>query len=323
MKKTIILFLISFIALSCASLSILSKKPEVSVKKFDIESISLKDVTFRFDIELTNPYPIAFKLDDIGFNVKVEDHQFLKTRTKKGVTVSAGGSEITPVTIKLEYEPIMRIIKDYSNKDYLECMIDMDIVIPLPEMLHSIKKNITFDYTVKKKVPALKPSVKISSVKIDAPSLDTIKEKLLATKKDVSPENVFKMFNDLISGSRLSDIGILKSVDFPITISFDIEVQNNTRASIYFTSMAYEFIINGERLIRGETRNIKNTNGRSIIQVTNRFSSMSLGSSVLKMFTSRQAQYQLTGYSFIKLPDEIKSDPLKLDFGDKGEFHLK
>ena len=70
----------------------------------------------------------------------------------------------------------MKIIKNYAERDYLTCTIDIDIVIPLPKALESIKKNITFNYTVEKKIPALKPTFRIVNVNVKAPTLDEIKK---------------------------------------------------------------------------------------------------------------------------------------------------
>ena len=114
MKKLLILTALLSFLISCAALeNLIKKKPEVILKRFDIDSISLKDITFLFDIELNNPYPISFKLEDVGFNVQVEGNQLFKTRTKKGVTVKAGGSEMTPIRVTLVYEDIIKIIQTF------------------------------------------------------------------------------------------------------------------------------------------------------------------------------------------------------------------
>ena len=85
MKKYLVLLVLPVFLFSCAALqNLIGKKPEVSLRRFDIDSISLKDITFLFEIELNNPYPVGFKLEDIGFNVQVEGNQLFKTRTKKG-----------------------------------------------------------------------------------------------------------------------------------------------------------------------------------------------------------------------------------------------
>jgi LEA14-like dessication related protein len=302
----------------------MAKKPEVSLKRFDIDSISLKDITFLFEIELNNPYPVGFRLHDIGFNVKVDDNQLFKTRTRKGIFVTSGGREVTPLTVTLVYEDIMRIIRGYTEKDYLNCVIDIDTVIPLPEMVQSIKKNITFKYTVQKKIPALKPTFKIANMSVTAPSLDDIKRSLVETgKKNLDPVKLLGMFEGLISGRRADTALDLTSLDVPISISFDVEVKNNTRARLQCRDLAYDFFVNDVKILNGITGAVVNDGARSVIRITNTFSSRALGTSVARMFESRSGGYRLTGHSNVKLPEEIKSDPLKLAFNEKGTFSLK
>ncbi|MBP7735600.1 MAG: LEA type 2 family protein [Spirochaetes bacterium] len=327
MKKSLALLLFPVLLLSCASItSLLGKKPEVSLKKFDIDSISLKDVTFLFEIALDNPYPVGFKLQDVGFTVKVEGNQLLKTRTPKGVTVKAGGSEVTPVKVTIAYADIIRLIKDYTEREDLNCAIDIDIVIPLPQALHSIKKSITFNYTVQKKIPALKPSFAITNFEVKAPTIDEIRRSLVDTgRKNLEPNKLFNMFQGLLSGRKTSPAEILDltSLDVPIGVSFDVEVKNNTKARLQFRDLAYDFSINDAKILAGTTGRTTNEGNRSVIRIANTFSSKALGKSIVNFLTNRTGAYQFKGYSSVKLPDEIKMSPLKLDFNEKGQFAIK
>lgn len=325
MKKFLILTFLPLLILSCTSLNkAIKKKPEVSLKRFDIDSISLKDVTFVFEIELNNPYPVGFRLEDVGFNVKIDENRLFNTRTKKGVKVAAGGREITPINVTLVYRDIMRIIKNYSQRDYLNCVIDIDIVIPLPESIQAIKKNIVFNYTVQKKIPALQPSFKIVNVSVTAPSMNDIKRSIAdAGRKNLDPDKIYSMFEGMISGRKAAPAVDLTSLDVPITMNFDVEVKNNTKAELKCRDLAYDFYINNSKILGGSTSDVINEESRFVIRIKNIFSSKALGGSVTKMFDSRSGAYQLKGYSNIKLPDEIKPGPLRLDFDENGTFILK
>ncbi|HNW29004.1 MAG TPA: LEA type 2 family protein [Spirochaetota bacterium] len=327
MKKSIVLLLFPVLLLSCASLtSLLGKKPEVTLKRFDIDSISLKDVTFLFEIALSNPYPVGFRLQDVGFNVRVEGTQLLKTRTQKGMTVKAGGSEVTPVKVTIAYADIIRLIKDYTEREDLDCAIDIDIVIPLPEAIQKIKKNITFNYTVQKKIPALKPSFSIANFRVKAPTLDEIRRSLVDTgKKNLNADTVFSLLDGLISGKKTSpaDVLDLTSLDVPISVSFDVEVKNSTRARLQFQDLTYDFSVNEAKILTGTTGRTVNEGSRSVIRIANTFSSKALGRSVVNFLTNRAGDYQLKGYSSVKLPDEIKTSPLRLAFDEKGRFKIQ
>jgi len=217
----------------------------------------------------------------------------------------------------------MKIIKNYADRDYLTCKIDIDTVIPLPKALESIKKNITFNYTVEKKIPALKPSFRIVNVNVKAPTLDEIKKSLIETgKKNLDPKNLLGMFEGLISGRDTTPALDLTSIDVPISISFDVEVKNNTKAKLSCRDLSYDFLVNDTKILSGTTGIVSEEGNASLIRITSTFSSKALGASVVSMFNTRAGSYRLRGFSNIKLPDEIKSSPLKLEFNEMGAFKL-
>ena len=91
MKRFIALFMIIMFAMAASAFPKPFKppKPGATIKKFDIDSISLRDITFLFDIEISNPYPLKLKLDSVDFTFYVEKNQFFKTRTSGGLQQSA------------------------------------------------------------------------------------------------------------------------------------------------------------------------------------------------------------------------------------------
>ncbi len=324
MKKSPVVIILAFLLFSCAGLDFLSKKPEVSLKRVDLDSITLRDITFLFEIELHNPYPLGFTLEDVGFAVSVEGSRLFSTRTKKGVVVKAGGSETTPVKVAIPYDGMIKIVKNYRERDRLNCAIDVDCVIPLPKALHSIKKNIVFKRTVERSIPALKPSIRVLGVGLKAPSLEEIKKSAAdAGKKIVDPNALFRSFSDLISGKEAPMAELYKDLDVPISLTMDIEVKNDTKASFSCRELSYNFAIAGRGIISGTSREVRNEGNRSVIRIVNTFSSRALGESAYALFKSREGSYRLKGASSVKFPDEIKSSPLTLDFDETGRFSLR
>ncbi|MBN2078748.1 MAG: hypothetical protein JW838_07260 [Spirochaetes bacterium] len=324
MKKFPLLIIVTCILFSCAGLDFLSKKPEVSLKRVDIDSITLKDLTFLFEIELHNPYPLGFTLEDVGFAVAVEGSRLFSTRTKKGVVVKAGGIETTPVKVQIPYDGLLKVVKNYRERDRLNCSIDVDCVIPLPKALHSIKKSITFKRTVERSIPALKPSIRVLSAGLKAPSLEEIKKAAAeAGKKSLDSEALFRSFTDLISGKEAPMAKLYRDLDVPISLTLDVEVRNDTKASFSCRDLSYDFSIAGRGVISGSSREVSNEGRRSVIRIVNTFSSRALGESAYALFKSREGSYRLKGASSVKFPDEIKSSPLRLDFDETGRFALK
>jgi len=323
MKKKLFLLLIFPFFITCASLNF-TQKPEAKIQKVSIDSISLKDVTFLFNIDIKNHYPLKIKLNKIALNVKIEGKQFLKTTTARGLNLRANGLTKSKFKLNLKYKDILRIIKSYSKKDYLNCTIDLDIIIPTPAFAQKIKKNITIHYTLIKKIPAIKPSLKIINFKIEKPNLKEISKSLKRNAiHNIKPKKVFGMFQKLIAGKRTRKIIDPKKIDIPITVSFDIELKNNTRAKLLFKKLQYTFYINNNKLIQGNTASIKTSGNKSIISIKNKFSSRVLGKSILKTLRQKKGKYSLKGEATLKLPDNISGKPLPMKFDEKGNFNFR
>ncbi len=327
MKKTAALSLVFVLFITgCSTLQEFdvnkyTKKPRATIEKFTIEKASFKDITFLFVVGIQNYYPIGITLDDISFDVKIDGNQFLKTSTKKRMKIEARKKSTTPVNLTLKYNDIIKIVNNYANRDYLDCTIDTTISIPLPEFVQSLKKNVTFSYTLIKKIPAIKPTIRIANFKVQKPSLSSIMNSMKKEKiSSVSPKKVSGMFDDLISGKKASQVIDPQSIDVPITVSFDIIFKNETRAKLYFKKLQYVFFINNNRLVDGTTFATRTVGSESIITVSNRFSSRALGSSILSAFKKRKGTFSLRGTSYVQLPASIKRTPLSLKFNEVGEF---
>ncbi len=321
MKKLFILTFSILIFTSCASFT-LSQKPEASIEKFDIESISLRDITLLFDIGISNPYPIGMKLDDVIMKFSIEGRQLFKTNTGNGFRIKASRKSTTVLRVNLKYKDIMRIVRNYNQKDYLNCMVDVKIILPLPN-IPGLEKFKSFDYQLKKQIPAIKPTIKIVNFKIRKPSMSDVNRAIGKSKKDLNSKKVYGMINDIISGKKPKKIIDPSKLDLKLGVDFDIVLKNNTKAKLEFKSLEYDFYVNSDSLINGKTNKIKNYGNKSILRVSNEFSTMSLSKSILNALYRKKGNYSLKGETSIKLPNSIKRSPVKLIFNEKGLLKIR
>lgn len=323
-KVAVALVIFAGIFSSCKSFDI-NRKPEAVIERFDIDSISLRDITFAFDVGINNPYPVGLKLEDIRMKFSVENRQFFQTSTGKGVRIKANGKSVSEFKVSLKYVDIIKIVKDYASKDRLDCAIDLEIVIPLPEIAQKagFGKSVTFKNHVNKKIPAIKPSVSIANFRVEKPSLDQIEKSLISAKKSVSKEKVYGMFNDMLSGKKSEQVINPADLDLKLRVNFDIELKNSTTAKLLFNNLNYDFAVNSSSLVEGKTENVKFSGGKYILTVASEFSSKALGKSVVTALTDRKGKFTLKGHTFVKFPDEIKKEPLKLTFDENGDLGIK
>jgi len=62
---------------------------------------------------------------------------------------------------------------------------------------------------------------------------------------------------------------------------------------------------------------------QTLVTITNEFSSKKLSKKVKALFNERKGSFTVQGKASIKLPDEIRKDPLPLDFTEGGTFTIK
>ncbi len=323
MKKLVLLpaLVLVFGGISCQSLK-LTQKPSARIASFDIESISMKDITLLFDVEISNPYPVSLKLDSVAFDVSLENKPLLKTSAAKGLEVKSRGTARTPLRLVMSYSDIAGIVKDYTKKDSLLCQVDTKITIPLPK-IPGLSDKVSFDYRLTKRIPVIRPSIKITGFKVNLPSEKEIAQALKeAGEKAVSPSKIRGMFSDIISGKTPKKVISPDDLDLKLSVMFNIEMKNDTAAEFNFKSLNYNFDVNGTKLINGTTKEISRKAGVSVLTVRSEFSTLSMTKSVLSAFKKGKGSYRLKGESQVQFPASIKKEPLKLLFNESGDFSL-
>lgn len=141
-----------------------------------------------------------------------------------------------------------------------------------------------------KKIPAIKPSINIINFRVEKPSTGKIN---------------------------------LKDLDVKLGFSFDIVFKSNTASAMKLKDLKYDFFVNSDLLLEGATGSIRSKGNESIISVKNKFSSRSLGLSIIKAIPRKKGYYNLQGHAMIDLPASYKIEPVKLIFNEKGVLKIK
>jgi len=297
-------------------------KPTAKVTRFDIERISLREVTFLFDVAVKNPYPVSLSLEALRLTFLVEGTQVAQVQTEKGFSVKARGEKTSRLFATLRYEDVMKAVKNYAEKDYLDTLVKTEIAIPLPKM-PGLPPRISFSYDLRSKIPAIKPRVAITRFRIEQPSGEAVGRALQkAGREAASQGEAVQAFKDVLAGKPPKGLIQPKDLDLPLKVSFDIELANETRAPLAFTGLDYRFSVNGQELLTGATQDIARKENRSVLSVASTFSSLALSGGLLEALRARKGEFALEGSTSLKLPDEVRKEPLKLEFREAGSFSL-
>ena len=331
-----ILFLFLSCMVACASFDVSSigaladkiPKPTATLEKFDIKQISLRDITFAFDIGIKNPYPVSLKLDGVEIDFSVEKNKIFHTTAAKGFSVKSKAKQVTSFDVTLTYESIIKLIQDYGNRDYLNCDTDILIKIPIPQSITGLPPTIDFPFKLTQKIPAIKPKVNIAHFTVTPPSEADVKASLekAATDaiKNVDVKKVQGMFTSILQGKSVPAPVITPDcIDLKFKAGFDIVLQNEAKAPLDFTSLQFNFIVNSNVLVQGSTTSIQKNGNTTVLHVENEFSSKSLNAQVLNAFKTGTGTFGLAGSTSLQLPPDILSHPLLLEFHEEGKFKLR
>jgi hypothetical protein len=302
-----------------------TRKPTAEISRFDIDSISLRDITFVFDVTISNSYPIGLNLDALKMDFFVEEKKAFSTTTSGGMKIPARGKETTTFLVSLNYADVIGIVSDYAKKDYLSTVIKTEIVIPLPDV-PGLPPSLSFSYDLEKRIPAVKPRISIANFHVKQPTSAEIAAAAKAAGKAAAAQTLGSALSSLLSGSKSAasaQPASLADVDLPLTVSFDIELENQTAAKLEFANLDYDFLVNGNPLVKGLAKDITRKGNVSVVSVVNRFSTKGLTSAIINAFTSGKGDFSLAGGTAVKFPDEIRKTPVPLKFTETGKFNLR
>lgn len=325
MKRTavaVLLVIVLFSAVSTAAWALNIPKPSAEITRFQVDSITLRDVTFLFDLAVKNPYPVALSFKGMTLNFTVEGAKVFTASSKGGFTVKANREKTNTFTVTLTYEAIIKLVKNYISKEWLDTVIDGTLVIPLPKM-PGLPNDITFKYKLSKKIPAIKPNVGILNFKVSPPTAEQVRAALVKEGKKTDPGKALGVFKDVLAGRKpAAPVIDPAELDVPLTVSFTLSIKNEAKGPLSFNGLDYELFVNGERLVKGQATSIVREAEKSLVTVTNVFSSKQLSKNVKELFSSRKGRFGVKGSASIKLPDEIRKDPIPLSFDESGHFSI-
>ena len=297
--------------------------PTANLTRFEVSSISLRDVTFLFELTVKNPYPVPLSFSGMNLAFKVEGSQVFTAQSQGGFSVPGNGTKSNTFNVTMSYDTIIKLVKDYTSKDVLDTVIDGTLVIPLPR-LPGLPGTYSFSYSLKQKIPAIKPKVSVLDFTVRPPSREQVRDSLVKAGSKVDPGKALGELQNVLQGKKPAAAVIDPAdIDVPVSVSFTISLANEAKAHLSFPKLGYELYVNGDKLVAGESTSVTQEAARSLITVVSTFSSKSLSKNVKDLFSSRKGDFRLRGSASVKLPDEISKDPLPLAFDESGSFAVK
>jgi LEA14-like dessication related protein len=324
MKRIALAALLAVVAVSSWAFDI--PKPSAEIRRFQLDSITLRDVTFLFDLAVKNPYPVSLPFDGMTLAFTVEGARVFTAASQGGFTVPANGEKTNTFTVTLAYDAIISLVKNYIEKDWLTTVIDGTLVIPLPKvpMLPKLPPNVTFKYSLSQKIPAIKPKLALQGFAVRPPTAQQVAEAVAKAGAKVDTNKALGVFKDVLAGKTpAAPVIDPADLDVPLTVDFTLVIRNEAKGPLSFNALHYELFVNAESLVLGDATSIVKKPDGDHITVSNVFSSQRLSKNVKALFAKKGGSFAVKGSAALKFPDEIRKEPVPLSFDEKGTFSIR
>ncbi len=103
---------------NCAQLKSLSEtqKPNISVDDLRVTDLSLQGIEITFDLQVTNPNPIALNLTSYNYDLLVEENSFIKGNKSLETIIEANQSSIISIPVNFTYKELYNTFTSLNSK---------------------------------------------------------------------------------------------------------------------------------------------------------------------------------------------------------------
>jgi len=297
-------------------------KPEASITGFRLEALTLREVTFSFELTVKNPYPVELPVAGLTLDFLVEGSPVFHTENQGSLKIPARKSKAVAFQVTLPYAGVMAAVTDYDQRDWLQTVVQGKLSIALPK-LPGVPKSVSFDYKLEKKIPALKPQVTLLDFHVEAPSEAQVAEAARKAASKADPKALASALGGLLAGRKpAASAPALTTLDLPLTLTFTLAVENQTRAALGFQALAYALAVNDEALTTGQSTEVRQEGTRTLVTVVNTIRTTQLSAGLQRLFVDRSGSFRVSGTAQLVVPPEVRPEPVPLALNEAGTFRF-
>ncbi len=216
--------LLSLTTFSCQMLQQFVETPSLSLKSIGIKGLDLEGITFNCNYDITNPYPIAFSIKEVAADILCSGKNFTKIATDQGVNVAASSTRTNALNFKITYNSIITLAQSIANNTVSlpfslqgAAALDLSAIPAVPSSTLSLGFTKDFD------VPVFKPEFSLSDVKVNLPSLDTLRTAF--TNSGMNVLEAASLAASIVQGKNISPSDLQK-INLDLDLNFNLNVKN-------------------------------------------------------------------------------------------------
>lgn len=198
MSKYLLLAMLTALVPACATLP-LKETPEVRAIHPRIAGIDLRGLNLIFDIDVSNPYPIAIRTPRLRYGLDVEGSKFFESETTFKVDLPAKKIGTLALPVRLSYSDLLRTYKDLSGRAEADYTFKGALVLPL--LGRSFELPLSHSGTF----PIVRPP-RFSNVRVQVPRVSLIKTRIAVNVAMTNPNAFALGIRDLGYVLKLGDV---------------------------------------------------------------------------------------------------------------------
>ena len=308
---SIALVALGVIAFSCATVNQIFGSPQLAVSGVSIKSLDLEGITFNMDYSISNPYPVGFSIKSVAADVMYDTTKFTSLSADEGVKVASGGTQKNALSFKIPYETIISMAKNgISGKTALPFSISGNAALDLSAVSFLENQSLTIPFTKSFDVPVFKPSLSVSNVALQKPTLTELKDAFIGG--GMGATKALSVATAIISGNSVVDT-IFDGVNLDMNLNFDVNVGSEGSAPWKYVLEKCSLQTASGALANVTAQGTNTISSNGTIPITAKLNTMQAGKFIAQLLNKSGTNPVFTidsGLSFTDLPSYAQNLPL-------------
>ena len=120
--------------MNCSSIKTLGnfQKPDVTLADYRISDLNLREVELTFDVEVSNPNPLAIDLASYTYEFDIEGNSFLRGNQTSNSQIAANGTQILQIPLRMSYSQLYQSVRSVVSQDEVSYTFGADLSVKVP-----------------------------------------------------------------------------------------------------------------------------------------------------------------------------------------------
>ncbi len=166
MKKTILLFVLTFFISGCQTIQNLAdsiRKPSLSITDVRVTDFAFDEIELTYDVQVDNPNAVAVQMLGYDYDFNINGNDFLNGDQQKKLRIESSGASTFQLPMRLNFSELYNLFSGLRGKDEADYQLAANLNFDLP-----VLGETTLPLKKSGSLPMLKlPKINVSGLKVN------------------------------------------------------------------------------------------------------------------------------------------------------------